>query len=425
MAMHPPRSDSRVRSLMERRDDGFPAEWAVYQTLEQTFASDDGYEVGWSVPTCNGNREIDFLVVSKWNGLALLEVKGMRLCPRISGDDWEWCVLDQSGTVEAPYDRQAPDGQMEATLSYFRETLGENGFETFQPTILQVLVLPETSRQDWALVMARLPIRVVPIKNGPELHLPMFGNAVICMREDLPHLSAIIRILLNKASNRRRKPKVGFFWKPCHKKFWHSRERFLSFAGHRAHAGEAKQQSPHSETSVPFRGGAVMPVRPVTAKMIVIPPTPYHSFSGLMPRGQLVETGNRQAGAGRLIKMAALIGSVFVGFWLKDAFFTPPASSPPSSSVTSQRATPAPDDQQGRNPSPASEPQKPHDKPQKHKAPVKQMVAFAAATNATPVADPLGRTCYLQSFPGVIDGQTVQLKRKLCLVNGDLKAVAD
>jgi hypothetical protein len=162
---------------------------------------------------------------------------------------------------------------------------------------------------------------------------------------------------------------------------------------------------------------------------MALPPTPYRSPSALIQRGRLVQRGKCQVGAGLLTKLAALIGAVFVGFWLKDAYFTPPASAPSISPATSQRATPAPDAQAGRGAdeksSPAFEPQKPQDKSRKHKVPVKQVVASAAATNDTPVADPLGRTCYLHGFPGVIDGQAVQLKQKYCLVNGALKAVAD
>lgn len=403
---------------------GDKAEARIYDLLEQAFGDRDAWEIGWSMPSGLKRREIDFLVISKWNGAALVEAKSMPLVPVKQHGDWVWLCPSNLALADRPYPgKEPPHKQMRACMNAASKALTRESGVPFPPNLCQFLVLCGTDSALWKERGPDLPKRPLTVKPDLVVEFHRFEDFIICLGDQLEYLPQLIMDELKVTFELSHKSLNGDF-KPGRSELalWDHRHQLLTFAGHRLSHGMIGLVDRLKDFAAKhWRVAALMLLALCLGGGLsawLLRPQPAAA-------PQTVQTPPTLAPVPPAVESPAPAIAV-----------APPAPPPPATDAPAAAASvPEPGPTQSPVPAPVpkktAEPAKPKPHPVvKTPAPTQTSlppvpVAAAPTTKDMPEPDAQGRSCVMHYSPGVIDGETVQLKQKFCIVNGGLKAVFD
>lgn len=440
MPMHPPRTDRDVRSLMTSTRPCDMAERDVYQVLESGMERWVNWDAAWSVPSGPKHREVDFLLISKRHGAALVEVKQPPLVP-VKTDHWEWIVPGQNGAADALYDRdEAPHRQMRACLNDVRATVKKVARSGIPPNICHFLVLHGTSSDLWRQRGPDLPQHRLKTGLGGQTDFPIFEDFIICLGDQLPHLPHLIAHVM-KESFERSHPDAEYG--KIEYSLWKNRKKLFQCAGLRHEHGAAPEETPElldkPVLSAPPKSRIGM-IAASLAVLILLAAGGWAWLHGNAATPVAVGTQQPQTSADQTQAPAAPDGA-------EQTLAIPPqpaaADQPEAEKRSEPQTQPTPAAPAAQTPVPppgknsGSGKRKAAARP--HKAAAKPASTTAAAQTArqtatqdqarpvadTPVTDTQGRTCVDHVIQGVIDGMTVPLHQKLCQVGGAFRPVGD
>lgn len=202
MTMYPKRGDDVVRGLFASERPGMKAEAAVYDSLEKVFGHDADVSCLWSLKPPETQRELDFLVVDRERGFAVIEVKSYPLIPVDRG----WMKYDPATGDRWPDHRSEPaDSQLGAASSAIKRwwKMAAGNPQVKNPRGIQIVVLAGT------------PSRDLPKDSGVAFCEQMWrqraGCFIVC-QDEIEHLPHLIRNRLESTNPRLVADATDAFW---------------------------------------------------------------------------------------------------------------------------------------------------------------------------------------------------------------------